>query len=120
MADGGTFFLDDIDDMPLSVQVKLLRVLQERTFERLGAEASREVDIRVVTATKVSLRELVRAERFREDLFYRVNVVPIVLPPLRDREGDVPLLVQHFIARHSRKSCHRQFPPRVRSFSRVR
>jgi DNA-binding NtrC family response regulator len=107
MADGGTFFLDDIDDMPLSVQVKLLRVLQERTFERLGAEGSREVDIRVVAATKVALRELVRAERFREDLFYRVNVVPIDLPPLREREGDVPLLVQHFIARHGKGRSYR-------------
>ncbi len=100
LANGGTIFLDDIDDMPLAVQVKLLRVLQERKFERLGSERSVEVDIRVVAATKLPLRELVREGRFREDLFYRVNVVPVVLPPLRDREGDVPILVRHFVERH--------------------
>jgi DNA-binding NtrC family response regulator len=100
LADGGTFFLDDIDDMPLSVQVKLLRVLQERTLERLGEERSRSVDIRVVAATKLPLSELVRAGKFREDLYYRINVVPIQLPPLRAREGDIPLLLEHFIARH--------------------
>ena len=100
LADGGTFFLDDIDDMPLAVQVKLLRVLQERTFERLGGETTRKVNIRVVAATKLPLRELVRAGRFREDLFYRINVVPIALPPLRKRPGDVLPLVQHMLARH--------------------
>lgn len=100
LADGGTLFLDDIDDMPLAVQVKLLRVLQERQVERLGAERTVEVDIRVVVATKKPLRELVREGAFREDLFYRVNVVPIQLPPLREREGDVPLLVQHMLERH--------------------
>jgi DNA-binding NtrC family response regulator len=100
LAHRGTLFLDDIDDMPLSVQVKLLRVLQERTFERLGAEESRQVDIRVVAATKRALRELVREGRFREDLFYRIQVVPITLPPLRDRTGDLPLLLQHMIERH--------------------
>ena len=100
LADGGTIFLDDIDDMPLATQVKLLRVLQERTLERLGAETSRELDLRVVAATKVSLRDLVREGRFREDLFYRINVVPVQLPPLREREGDVPALVRHLIERH--------------------
>ncbi|MEW6072242.1 MAG: sigma-54 dependent transcriptional regulator [Planctomycetota bacterium] len=100
LAHRGTLFLDDIDDMPLSVQVKLLRVLQERTFERLGSEVSRAVDIRVAAATKRALRDLVREGRFREDLFYRINVVPIRLPPLRARMGDVPLLVQHLIVRH--------------------
>jgi len=100
LSDKGTCFLDDIDDMPLAVQVKLLRVLQERNFERLGGETTRAIDIRLVAATKVSLRELVREERFREDLFYRVNVVPVNLPPLREREGDVPLLVKHMIERH--------------------
>ena len=99
-ADGGTFFLDDIDDMPLAVQVKLLRVLQERTVERLGAERTLSVDIRVVAATKLPLLEQVRAGKFREDLYYRINVVPIQLPPLRAREGDIPLLLEHFIARH--------------------
>jgi DNA-binding NtrC family response regulator len=100
LANGGTMFLDDIDDMPKPVQVKLLRVLQERSFEPVGAERSIEVDIRVVAATKVPLRDEVRAGRFREDLFYRINVVPIPLPPLREREGDVPLLVHHMIERY--------------------
>jgi DNA-binding NtrC family response regulator len=97
MADGGTIFLDDIDDMPLPVQVRLLRVLQEREFERVGGETLVRVDIRVVAATKVPLADLVRQKRFREDLFYRLNVVPVRLPPLREREGDIPLLVQHFL-----------------------
>jgi len=102
LADGGTFFLDDIDDMPLAVQVKLLRVLQERSFERLGAEDTRSIDIRVVAATKVPLRDLVRAGKFREDLFYRINVVPVLLPPLRERKGDIPLLLAHLIERHAK------------------
>jgi len=96
-ADGGTFFLDDIDDMPLETQVKLLRVLQEREFERLGGEETIQVDIRIITATKVDLKQLVTDGRFREDLSYRLNVVPLNLPPLRDRTGDIPLLAQHFI-----------------------
>ncbi|MEM7202143.1 MAG: sigma-54 dependent transcriptional regulator [Planctomycetota bacterium] len=97
LADTGTIFLDDIDDMPLTTQVKLLRVLQERNFERVGGESLVEVDIRVVSATKKALVDLVQAGKFREDLYYRLNVVPVVLPPLRGREGDVPLLVQHFV-----------------------
>ena len=100
MAHGGTLFLDDIDDMPAAVQVKLLRVLQERSFERLGSEDTREIDIRVIAATKRPLREMVREGSFREDLFYRINVVPVQLPPLRDRQGDIPLLIQHMIERH--------------------
>ena len=99
VADGGTIFLDDIDDMPLAVQVKLLRVLQEREFERVGGETLVHVDIRVVAATKVPLLDHVRAGKFREDLYYRLNVVPVRLPPLHEREGDLPLLVQHFIER---------------------
>ena len=101
VADGGTIFLDDIDDMPLSVQVKLLRVLQEREFERVGGEDLVQVDLRVVAATKVPLMDHVRAGKFREDLYYRLNVVPIQLPGLRDREGDVPLLVHHFVEKLS-------------------
>jgi len=100
LAHGGTLFLDDIDDMPLPTQVKLLRVLQERSFERVGGERLIEVDIRVVVATKVDLREMVRAGTFRDDLYWRVHVVPILLPPLRERVGDVPLLVQHLMQRH--------------------
>ncbi|MGE3173622.1 MAG: sigma-54-dependent transcriptional regulator [Planctomycetota bacterium] len=97
VASGGTIFLDDIDDMPLSVQVKLLRVLQEREFERVGGEQLIKVDIRVVSATKVPLMDLVRQGKFREDLYYRLNVVPVRLPPLCEREGDVALLAQHFV-----------------------
>ena len=99
LAQGGTLFLDDIDDMPLATQVKLLRVLQERTFERLGSEETKKLDIRIVAATKKPLRELVRAGKFREDLFYRIHVVPVALPPLRERAGDVPLLLAHMLAR---------------------
>jgi transcriptional regulator with GAF, ATPase, and Fis domain len=99
-ADKGTFFLDDIDDMPLEIQVKLLRVLQEREFERLGGDTTISVDVRIITATKVSLRDMVNEGKFREDLFYRLNVVPLLLPPLRDRQGDVTLLVQHFIEKY--------------------
>ena len=101
LASGGTLFLDDIDDMPMPVQVKLLRVLQERNFERLGGERTIEVDIRVVAATKAPLRDLVREGRFREDLFYRIHVVPVILPPLRDRHGDVSLLAKHLTERHA-------------------
>ncbi|MFO1051765.1 MAG: sigma-54 dependent transcriptional regulator [Planctomycetota bacterium] len=101
LADGGTIFLDDIDDMPLQTQVKLLRVIQERQFERVGGEETIRVDIRVISATKVSLLDLVRQGRFREDLYYRLNVVPINLPPLREREGDLPMLVQHFVRKLS-------------------
>ncbi|MFQ5506832.1 MAG: sigma-54-dependent transcriptional regulator [Planctomycetota bacterium] len=102
LAHGGTVFLDDIDDMTIPTQVKLLRVLQEREFERVGGEETLQVDIRVISATKVSLEERVREAKFREDLYYRLNVVPIELPPLRDRQGDVPLLAAHFIRRFSR------------------
>jgi len=106
LAHGGSLFLDDIDDMPLTVQVKLLRVLQERNLERLGSEQTIDVDMRVIVATKVPLRDLVRKQLFREDLFYRVNVVPVLLPPLRERASDVPLLVQHFLDRLSPDQPH--------------
>ncbi len=99
LAQGGTVFLDDIDDMSMPTQVKLLRVLQEREFERVGGERTVHVDIRLISATKVPLEERVREERFREDLYYRLKVVPILLPPLRERQGDVPLLVAHFMRR---------------------
>ncbi len=107
LADGGTLFLDDIDDLPTPVQVKLLRVLQERTYERVGGEETRPVDIRVVAATKASLRERVREGSFREDLFYRINVVPLRLPPLRERQGDVPMLVRHLVERHGSGRTYR-------------
>jgi DNA-binding NtrC family response regulator len=100
LADKGTLFLDDIDDMPLVVQTKLLRVLQERSFERVGGEETRRIDIRVVAATKVPLSKRVQEGRFRDDLFYRIHVVPVLLPPLRERSGDIPLLVAHLVERH--------------------
>jgi DNA-binding NtrC family response regulator len=118
LADRGTIFLDDIDDMPLAMQVKLLRVLQERKFERLGGESTRSLNIRVVAATKISLRELVKQGKFREDLFYRINVVPIALPPLRERAGDVPLLVQHMIERHGAGRKYVVAPPTMNVLER--
>ncbi|MEE8104933.1 MAG: sigma-54 dependent transcriptional regulator [Planctomycetota bacterium] len=101
-ANGGVLFLDDIDDMPIETQVKLLRVLQERCLERLGGEKTIRLDVRVVVATKINLMSAVEDGEFREDLFHRINVIPIPLPPLRERAGDVPHLVEHFVARHGR------------------
>ncbi len=97
MANGGTLFLDEIGDITAAVQVKLLRVLQERTFERLGGTRTIEVDVRVIAATNQDLQQLIADGEFREDLYYRLNVVPITLPPLRKRKGDIPLLVAHFM-----------------------
>jgi two-component system response regulator HydG len=106
-ADGGTVLLDDIDDMPLATQVKLLRVLQEGEVERLGSPAPIKVDVRVIAATKVDLEDAVEEGRFRRDLFYRLNVVPVSLPPLRDREDDLKLLAQHFIERYGKGTNYR-------------
>jgi DNA-binding NtrC family response regulator len=100
MANGGTMFLDEIGDISPATQVKLLRVLQERRFERLGGTRSIEVDVRVVAATNRDLQQLIADGDFREDLFYRVNVVPITLPTLRQRPGDIPLLVAHFLEKY--------------------
>ncbi len=97
LADGGTLFLDDIDDVPLSIQVKLLRALQNRTVERLGGTRPMPINVRVIAGTKRDLRQLVAEGRFREDLFYRLNVLPVTLPPLRDRREDIPDLVDHFM-----------------------
>jgi DNA-binding NtrC family response regulator len=98
-AAGGTLFLDDIDDVPLGMQVKLLRALQNRTIERLGGTREVPVDVRVVAGTKRDLRQLVRQGKFREDLYYRLNVLSVDLPPLRERREDLPLLVHYFLGR---------------------
>lgn len=99
MAQGGTIFLDDIDDVPPAVQVKLLRVIQQRTVERVGATHAIPVDVRVITGSKRSLRRMVADGTFRQDLFYRLNVLPILLPPLRARREDIPILTDYFMGR---------------------
>ncbi len=98
-ADGGTIFLDEIGDISPAVQVKLLRVLQEREFERVGSSRTQSADVRVIAATNRDLREAMKDGRFREDLFYRLNVIPIVVPPLRERREDIPLLAAHILKR---------------------
>ncbi len=97
LADQGTIFLDEIGEMSLSLQAKMLRVLQEKQFERIGGSKTFEVDVRIIAATNVSLEKAVAEGQFRADLYYRLNVVPIVLPPLRDRKDDIPLLFNHFL-----------------------
>jgi transcriptional regulator with GAF, ATPase, and Fis domain len=103
LAEGGTIFLDDIDDVPLSMQVKLLRVLQNRTVERLGGTHTIPVNVRVIAGTKRDLKQMVAEGKFREDLFYRLNVLPVSLPPLRERREDIPVLMDHFFQREFRR-----------------
>jgi transcriptional regulator with GAF, ATPase, and Fis domain len=102
LAQGGTIFLDDIDDVPLSMQVKLLRVIQNRTIERVGGTRTIPVNVRIITGSKRDLRQLVAEGKFREDLYYRLNVLPIVLPPLRERREDIPVLMEHFLRKFFR------------------
>jgi PAS domain S-box-containing protein len=104
MADGGTLFLDEIGDISPALQVRFLRVLQDKTYEPLGSTKSLKTDVRIVAATNKSLQSLVEEGKFRQDLFYRINVVKLVLPPLRNRREDIPLLVEHFIRKFSRLS----------------
>ncbi|HEX4802202.1 MAG TPA: sigma-54 dependent transcriptional regulator [Myxococcaceae bacterium] len=111
-ADGGTFFLDEVGDMSPALQVKLLRVLQEGTFLPLGATQTKEVDVRLIAATHKDLAQMVKDGTFREDLFYRINVIPIQVPSLRERPEDIPVLVEHFLRKHRREG------QRSRSLSR--
>jgi DNA-binding NtrC family response regulator len=116
VADGGTIFLDEIGEMSLSLQAKILRVIQEREFERLGGTQSLSTDVRIIAATNQNLRERIRQGRFREDLYYRLNVFPIEIPPLRERPEDVSPLIDHFLARHCAEMGKRipRIPERTR------
>jgi len=112
LADTGTVFLDEIGDVPPNIQVKLLRVLQERAFERLGSNRTRQIDVRVIAATNADLRAALEHGAFREDLYYRLNVVPINVPPLRERKEDIPALAEHFIRKYAA-----EFSSRVKGIS---
>jgi two-component system response regulator PilR (NtrC family) len=104
MAEKGTIFFDEIGNVPLDTQAKLLRVIQEREFMRLGGVDTIKVDVRIIAATNVNLKALMEAGKFREDLFYRLNVITVTVPPLRDRKDDIPLLVQHFLEKYGEES----------------
>jgi formate hydrogenlyase transcriptional activator len=103
LADQGTLFLDEVGDIPLEVQPKLLRALQEREFERLGSTRTKSVDVRMVAATNRDLEKMVSEKQFRSDLYYRLNVIPIRIPPLRERPEDIPLLVRYFAQKYARR-----------------
>jgi two-component system, NtrC family, response regulator AtoC len=107
LADGGSIFLDEIGTMSAAIQSKLLRVLQEREFEPLGAERTQKVEVRVIAATNRDLKQMVAEGKFQEDLYYRLNVIPIVLPPLRERPDDIPVLIDHFVEKHRQRTGKR-------------
>jgi DNA-binding NtrC family response regulator len=107
LADGGTIFLDEIGTMTPPLQAKLLRVLQEREFEPLGAERTQRIDVRVIAATNRDLKKMVADGTFQEDLYYRLNVIPIEIPPLRERREDIPLLIEHFVEKHRQRTGKR-------------
>src|SRR5208283_1413498 len=100
LADGGTLFLDDVDDLPMDIQPKLLRAIQEREFQRVGGERLLKADLRIISSTKKDLETLANEGRFRQDLLYRLRVLTLCLPPLRERKGDIILLAQHFLEMH--------------------
>ena len=101
LANKGTIFLDEIGDMPIYLQTKLLRVLQERKITRVGSNKEIDIDVRVIAATNKNLKELIRENKFREDLYYRLNVIPFEIPPLRERIGDIDLLINFFIEKYT-------------------
>jgi DNA-binding NtrC family response regulator len=107
LADGGSIFLDEIGTLTTAIQAKLLRVLQEREFEPLGAERTQKVDVRVIAATNRDLKQMVSEAKFQEDLYYRLNVIPIDIPPLRERRDDIPILIDHFVEKHRQRTGKR-------------
>jgi len=113
VADGGTFFLDEIGDMSPALQVKLLRVLQEGTFLPLGSTEERRVDVRIIAATNRDLKALVEKGQFRQDLYFRINVITVTMPPLRERKEDIPLLVDHFLAKHRQRGSRPRLSPQA-------
>lgn len=134
LADRGTFFLDEVGEIPLDLQAKLLRVLQEREFERVGSSRTRRIDVRLIAASNRDLGQMVEARTFREDLYYRLNVFPIEMPPLRERGEDIPLLARHFLQLHARANnrsitamepgglaalCRYAWPGNVRELSNI-
>lgn len=120
LADGGTLFLDEVGDLPMEVQIKLLRTLQEREFERVGGAETIKVDVRLVSATNRNLEEMIEAGEFREDLYYRLNVFPINLPPLRDRFEDIGVLANHFVAKFARNMGAKALPIAADALAKLR
>ncbi len=112
LADGGTLFLDEVSELPRHMQVKLLRVLQSSTFERVGGEKTISVDVRIISATNLDLRRQMERQNFREDLYYRLNVVPIRIPALRERKNDIPLLVSYFLEQAAEQGQKSQDSPK--------